>query len=144
MAILHNDLPIPSGLRCCYWSPHHVAQPFCLSSKLSEKEAKLISDFEELKCTEETYQYYADLETNPHTFQVGGFRIEVGVDEKISAVIDAKQAVERYLSSPKKFYFLRTKKAQKGFGLYNIQTSDGRPTKNAQKSIINRSDFLTR
>jgi len=146
---LFNHSPTPSGLRCCYWSPDYVAPtPFCNSSKLSDSEKQILSDFEELKYSELLAEINGGLEINPHALQAGGFRNEAAVfEEKSSRFIDFKKAVDLYFSGPKKFYpvlNLFLKKGQKGFGLYNIQTIAGVPAKSRQKHKINRSDFLTR
>jgi hypothetical protein len=46
---LYNLLPVPAGLRHCYWDAEYIAsQPFCITSRLSEIQAKQFAEYEEL------------------------------------------------------------------------------------------------
>lgn len=128
--------------RLCYWDPAYIAsQPFCISSKLTDQEAKELADFEELKFWErnetlkESLSFQEKKEIDAHfeldelldsyfrtsSMPSKNFRIEKIVDETLKQINDEDEV-----------------------GFYNIQPSDGVPSKSKQQSQQIRASFLTR
>jgi hypothetical protein len=135
---LYNTNPVPPGLRHCYWDADYIAsQPFCITSKLTEKESQDLAEFEELKFWERFDSVKAELS-------------ESDLDETLEEVlqddlsIDVKKAVDLYFASPKKFYFAGFVKNAKEVGFYNIQPSDGVPSFKTSTSREFRQNYLTR
>ena len=127
----------------CFWHPDYVpSPPFCLTSKLSEAENRILADFEDIKYLE-NLQIHQDLISSPRSLRVGGLDNQVQ-ELQIQRRINAKKAVQDYFTSLKRFRFKQPQKHQKGFGLYNIQTNGGTVPKSGQIIKIIKSDFLTR
>lgn len=142
MSNLFNSNPVPSGLRLCFWHPEYIAaQPFCITSKLTQKEKKELAEFEEMKFWERAQDLQQHLELIDDEPDFEDTRVSAF---KIGSSIDIKKVIKNYMDSPKKFYFFRSRfvleKAVFKFGFCNTQTNDGLPS----KSSVNRSHFLAR
>ena len=142
MSSLYNSSPVPPGLRCCYWDADYIAsQPFCISSRLTDKEAKDLAEFEEFKFWERNENLKQEL------FQeiLNGTIDDDYLDQEPEVIfIDVKKAVDAFMFAPKKFYFAGFAKPAKKFGFYNIQTSGRVLPKLKQETQQLRAFFLTR
>lgn len=118
MTSLYNPVPYPPNTRRCFWDAAYVAsQSFCKSSKLTEREAQLLADFEEMKYWERNEAMKTEL--------------------SIQARFESDETVEEM----KQDYVLEiAKNAILEFGFCNTQTSGSLLPKNT----LNRSDFLNR
>lgn len=114
---LNNSLPYPPNTRRCFWDAEYIAsQPFCITTKLTEKEAKELSDFEEMKFWERCEQ----------------------IKETLS--LQAQFEIEETLEEIKKETLMESAEmGLKGLDSYNIQTNHRLRGKN-----IKKSDYLTR
>lgn len=116
------------AIRLCYWHPDYIPPaPFCLSSKLTKAENRVLLDFEESNAFArfEEIKLLAELEP---------------VEEQFFSplpVFDVKKVVNNFVD-------LLSENDKKEFGLYNIQTNGGVAPKTDEKVLINRSDFLRR
>jgi len=136
MPNLYNPRITPAGLRRCFWDPAYIAsQSFCITSRLSDKEARQMADFEELRLFENLDILKKELQLEIDNDLLDG---KTECLASVAVELDEKKAVDLYLASPKKFYFSGFKKAPKRFGFCYTQTRDGRPSKIA----INRAEFL--
>lgn len=138
---LFNTNIVPEGLRHCYWEAEYIAsQPFCTTSKLTEKESFQMLEFEEIKFWERNEQLKKQLQNES--------RQEIDDQNECEASlvvnVDCQKAVELYMNSSKKFYFAGFAKRAKGFGFYNIQTSGRVLPKSKQEKQQIRLSFLTR
>ena len=139
---LCNPLVTPAGLRCCYWDAAYIAsQSFCITSKLTDKEANDLAEFEELKFWERNEILKKELESEIY--------VDDFIDDEIncdllSNFIDVKKAVDLYLLAPKKFYFAGFAKTAKQVGFYNIQPNGGVQPKSKEQTQQIRASFLTR
>lgn len=129
---LYNDRPIPEGLRKCYWDPAYIAaQPFCITTKLSDHEAQLMSEYEEQCFWENLHQLEEVLKQEVKEQQ------ETGDFDVYLSVVDANKARAKIILSQIE-EDLKSGAFQLGF--CNTPTSGGLPPKTA----LNRQDYLTR
>jgi len=129
---LHNDLPVPEGLRKCFWDPAYIAaQPFCITSKLTELEAQTMSDYEE-QCFWDNLHQLEELlkEEIKEQQETGDFDVYLSVVDanKEAAKIILKQIDEDLKSGALKL------------GFCNTPTIAGLPAKTALK----RQNYITR
>jgi hypothetical protein len=115
---LNNSLPVPPGLRRCFWDAEYIAaQPFCKTSKLTDQQAQDLADFEEEKFFE---------------------RLDA---LKISLSVDARKESCELLEELKKESVFDA--VTRGLNMLDSITSNiGKDF--FTKAHINRSDFLTR
>ena len=136
---LYNPLAVSPRVRLCYWHVDYVPPaPFCLSSKLTNEENRILLDFEEVK----DFERFDSIKFAADACIQRGNRVEYReadnfIYDEQERFFDAKKVVNSWVS-------LLSENDKKEFGLYNIQTSDGVPPINGKKLLINRSDFLTR
>lgn len=118
MPSLYNSLPVPPGLRHCFWDADYIAaQPFCITSKLTEQQVQDLADFEEEK-------FYERLDAL-----------------KLSLSVDARKESYELLDELKKeSVFDAATRGLESLGFSNTQTKSGVP----HKTAIKRSDFLNR
>ena len=126
MPSLYNPVPYPPNTRRRYWEADFVAsQPFCITSKLTDEEARMLEQFEEdrlfsnLDITDELCE-------NPESVSVGTSK----------APLDVKRIILLFLESLEN----EGKTLESEFGFCNTQTSGRVLPQNG----INRKDFLNR
>lgn len=119
---LNNALPTPTGIRQCYWHSDFDPVPFCLTSKMTEKETRDLLAMEDLIANE--------------TFQIPCQTENLSIDGQTLRIKTGKK--ENYTYFLEKNFLPKTHETQ--FGSCNTQTSDGVPP----ISTINRRDFLAR
>jgi regulatory protein YycI of two-component signal transduction system YycFG len=106
-------------IRLCYWNPAYIAsQPFCITSKLTDKESKELADFEESRLFD---------------------GIDLIKKELQEAIFYSDEEIEQDLKTE-----TVNAKIEQGFGFYNIQTSGRVLPKLKEQTQQLRASFLTR
>lgn len=125
--------------RRCYWDPLYVAPPpFCLSSKMTEKEIKIYSDFQEMLFNELLEIRNSESHAAAHCplGSEGGEDEEISINRQSLRRSEIEKRLNLYFSSPASEALETAKK----FGFCNTQTN----ASIAAKMVINRTDFLAR
>lgn len=129
-------------IRLCYWNPAYIAsQPFCITSRLTDKEAKELAEFEELKFWERNENLKQELFQEILNVDIDDDYLD---QEPEFIFIDVKKSVDLFLSAPKKFFFAGFAKTAKQVGIYNIQTSGRAVSFTKVQTQQFRASFLTR
>jgi hypothetical protein len=115
---LYNPVSYPSNTRRCFWDAEYIAsQPFCVTSQLSDKELKILADYEEIKFWERNEQL--KLQLSAQALNELDDVLEINRQESVLELAE---------------------KELKKFGSSNTQTS-GRLL---PKITLNRKEFLDR
>jgi len=126
--------------RRCYWNPSYIAsQPFCITSKLTDKEAKELADFEESRL-------FDGIDLIKRELQEEIFYCDDEIESlPVKKSVDVEKAVQFYIYSPKKFYFAGfAKRANLGWIPITSKLDVEFHVHKHQQSQQLRASFLTR
>ena len=130
---LNNSLPVPAGLRRCFWDAEYISsEPFCVTSKLTADELISLAAFEELKFWERTESMKIELNAQAKN-ELAETLEEILNDDR---GIDFDLAFSHMAEVEKRLDSITSNLGKDFF------TNDNQ--KEHQKLVINRSDFLTR